>query len=136
MGVTVVGLDRVYHHLDSNCSAAEMIPRMNKACNLVLREAVQKAPDRTGMLRRSIATRVYTEGGDVIGEVYSPLEYAIYVEYGTGQYAEGGNGRKTPWVYMGDDGNFYTTSGQHPQPFLRPALTENKAAIKEILGNA
>ena len=51
--------------------------------------------------------------------------YAPYQEYGTGIYAEAGNGRKTPWVYKRKDGKFITTSGNRPHPFVRPTARED-----------
>lgn len=103
---------------------------LGKSCALIERSAKQKAPKDTGELRRSITSRV---NGNV-GEVFTPLEYAPYVEYGTGLFAEEGNGRKdVPWNYQDDEGNWYSTSGQHPQPFMRPAFQENKRKIVELI---
>ena len=48
-------------------------------------------------------------------------------------FAENGNGRQTPWKYQDDDGNWHTTKGQHPQPFMRPALSENKQNILRVV---
>ena len=56
----------------------------------------------------------------------------IDVEYGTGLFAEAGNGRQTPWSYQDADGQWHTTIGQQPQPFLRPALDANKQKIEQI----
>ena len=37
--------------------------------------------------------------------VGNPLENAIWEEFGTGEYAVNGNGRKTPWRYQDVRGN-------------------------------
>lgn len=103
---------------------------LEQACLLVERSAKQKAPKDTGALARSITSKV--EGLE--GTVYSPLEYAPYVEYGTGLFADGG--RQTPWSYQDGKGNWHTTSGQPPQPFLKPALDENREEILEIIKEA
>ena len=75
----------------------------------------------------------------MVGEVYTPLEYAPYVEYGTGLFAEDGGRKDVPWYFKDDEGNWVKTSGQKPQPFMRPALEENREEIlrliKEALGN-
>jgi HK97 gp10 family phage protein len=92
-----------------------------------------KAPKGTGELRRSITSKVDEEGGDLVGIVYTPLEYAPYVEYGTGLFAEEGGRKDVPWHYQDDEGEWHTTSGQHPQPFMRPALNENREQIIRIL---
>ena len=87
----------------------------------------------TGALQNSIISTVETTNDAVIGYVSTNLEYAPYVEYGTGLFAESGNGRQTPWKYQDDEGNWHTTKGQHPQPFMRPALSENKQNILRVV---
>ena len=95
-----------------------------KSCALVERKAKQKAPKDTGALRQSITSEVEKEDGQWVGTVYTPLEYAPYVEYGTGLFAESGGRKDVPWSYQDDKGDWHTTSGQRPQPFMRPALNE------------
>ena len=105
---------------------------MGKGCALVERKAKQKAPKDTGALRRSITSEVKGENTEVEGSVFTPLEYAPYVEYGTGLFAEQ-RGRSKPWRYEDEEGNWHTTKGQHPQPFMRPALNENREKIVELI---
>lgn len=104
---------------------------LKKSCALVERSAKQLAPKDTGALRRSITSRIEEEDGEKVGIVFTPLEYAPYVEYGTGLFAEGGNGRKdVPWAYEDEKtGELIWTAGQHPQPFMRPALENNREKI-------
>ena len=107
---------------------------MSKAALLVEAEAKKKAPRDNGDLARSITSKVETSGGEVTGTVFTPLFYAPYVEYGTGLFAEDGNGRKdVPWHYKDDKGEWHSTSGQKPQPFMRPALDENREQVLRIL---
>lgn len=131
------GLDDVLKAFDSVASTDEIKSAMGIACALVERSAIQKAPKGYGGssgLRGSIKSKVEVGGTEVRGIVYTPLEYAPYVEYGTGLFAENGNGRKdVPWNYKDDKGNWHSTSGQRPQPFLRPALEENREEILRIL---
>lgn len=88
-------------------------------------------PVDTGNLRNSITHKVDTsEPAAYIG---SNNSYAAYVELGTGEYAEGGGGRPTPWVYQDDKGNWHHTHGQRAQPYLRPALADHKKTYKNIL---
>ena len=63
-----------------------------QACSTVRNAAIQKAPQRTGALKRSIDFEV--QGKE--GVIFSNLEYAPYVEVGTGIFAKEGNGRDTP----------------------------------------
>ena len=106
---------------------------MGRACALIERAAKEKAPKDTGALRRSITSRIEREGNEVIGIVFTPLEYAPYVEYGTGLFAEEGGRQDVPWSYKDDKGEWHSTSGQHPQPFMRPALEENRNRVAEII---
>jgi len=77
---------------------------------------------------------------DNVVRIGTAIEYSPYVEFGTGIYAEGGNGRKTPWFYdykgkKGPKGRRRTV-GQKPQPFLRPALDQRKGDIQGLFETA
>lgn len=91
-----------------------------------------------GILRASITTEI---DGDIV-KTGSSVEYAKYVEFGTGIYAEGGDGRKTPWLWKVESrkwaaifgierGTKILWHGSHPHPFLRPAFDMNKDKIPE-----
>lgn len=62
----------------------------------------------------------------------SPEENAIWEEYGTGEYAVKGNGRKTPWHYKDAKGNWHTTRGKRPNKTLETAYKTKKNAIKSL----
>lgn len=123
------GAEQIIEKLDGLIDESKIEQTLGKACALVERSAKQKAPKDTGELRRSITSKV--NGNE--GVVFTPLEYAPYVEYGTGLFAESGGRTNVPWTYQDDKGEWHTTSGQHPQPFMRPALDENREQIFRIL---
>lgn len=123
------GLEKVIDSLENIAELGNMEDKLAKACALVEREAKKKAPKGNGELRRSITSKVE----ELEGIVYTPLEYAPYVEFGTGLFAENGGRLDVPWNYQDDEGNWHSTSGMHPQPFLRPALEENREKIARIL---
>ena len=83
----------------------------------------------TGTLKRSIRAELVGSNSVEIG---TNLEYAAYVEHGTGLYAFDGAGRAStpehpiPWTYKGSDGLFHTTYGVRPRPFLIPAFNSKK----------
>lgn len=129
MSIDVRGLDELLNSLDSLISEEKIGGALQKACLLVERSAKQKAPKGSGELRRSITSRV---DGDT-GIVFTPLEYAPYVEYGTGLFAENGGRQDVPWNYKDDEGNWHKTSGMKPHPYMRPALEENRSKIVKIL---
>ena len=129
MNIEFEGAEKLIARLDKMSDEAALRKNLETAALLVERSAKQKAPKDTGALRRSISSKV--EGLE--GIVYTPLEYAPYIEYGTGLFAEG-NGRKdVPWNYQDDKGNWHSTSGLKPQPFMRPSLDENREKIVDIL---
>jgi HK97 gp10 family phage protein len=127
------GLSEVLGRLENIASAEELERAMGKACAIVERDAKIKAPKGSGELRRSIQSKIEVDGTDIRGIVFSPLEYAPYVEYGTGIEAESGGRTDVPWCYQDDKGEWHTTSGMPPQPYMRPALDENREEIKRIL---
>lgn len=130
MSVEFENVDGVLKAIGELADVGDLETSLKKACSLVERSAKQKAPKDTGALIRSISSRI--EGTQ--GIVFTPLEYAPYVEFGTGLFAEGGNGRQdVPWWYQDDKGEWHKTSGQKPQPFMRPALEENREEIMRIL---
>ena len=127
--IKVDGMEQVERMLKGVTDPAKIMAALGKCCALVERSAKQKAPKDSGDLRRSITSRVEPDRGIV----FTPLEYAPYVEFGTGIFAETG-GRQTPWAYEDEEtGELIWTHGSKPQPFLRPALNENRAQIKRIL---
>ena len=131
--VEFIGYDQIMTKLSSLYDADGIKSGMGKACATVEAAAKQKAPKDTGALRRSIKSKVETEDMTVEGIIFTPLDYAPYVEYGTGLFAEAGNGRKTGWGYKDDEDNWHYTHGQHPQPYMRPALNENKEKIISVI---
>lgn len=66
----------------------------------------------------------------------SNLFYSVYVELGTGIFAEKGNGRKTPWVWKDFNGKWHFTRGMRAanegKGFLRPAVEEHIDELREI----
>jgi HK97 gp10 family phage protein len=127
------GVEKIFEQLDKIADIPTTKNAMGKACALVERAAKQKAPKGNGALRRSITSKVEVIGSNVIGTVFTPLEYAPYVEFGTGLFAEKGGRKDVPWCYQDDKGEWHTTSGMKPQPYLRPALNENKDGIRRLL---
>lgn len=133
MSIQFEGLSEVLNSITEPISTEKLTQVLTKACLVVERSAKQKAPKGNGALRNSITSEVREEGGEIVGVVYTPLEYAPYVEYGTGLFAEEGGRTDVPWVYCDEKGEFHSTSGMEPQPFMRPALDENREEIMRII---
>jgi len=88
---------------------------------------------RTGNLRNSITHATEENKETITVVVGTSVEYAPYVELGTGKYAEGSNGRGVPWRYQDTKGNWHTTSGMPPRPYLRPAIENHIPEYKDII---
>lgn len=56
----------------------------------------------TGQTKGAWTHHVDEDKGEAV--IGNPLENAIWEEYGTGEYALKGNGRKKPWVYKDERG--------------------------------
>lgn len=131
MAIEIQGVDEITERLEGLVDGEKLRIALGRACSLVERSARQKAPKgKTGDLRKFMSSKV--EGN--IGIVFNTMEYAPYVEFGTGLFAENGGRTDVPWAYEDEEtGELIWTCGSHPQPFLRPALNENREEIKRIL---
>ncbi len=124
--------DAILAELINNGLDAALMPQLEKACLMIEAAAKKNCPVDDGQLRQSIESEVKEENGKLVGYIGSNVEYAPYVEYGTGIYAADGNGRQTPWVYQSADGTYVYTQGNQPQPFLQPAIDDNQSNILEM----
>lgn len=96
----------------------------------------------TGRLRNSITEGISYEGDDIIEDIGTNLEYATYVEFGTGPVGEASakmlpegvtlQYRSDGWVYS-DGERFYYTEGQPADPFLYPAFKQNQNNVTDII---
>lgn len=118
--------------------AAETIGGMMESkAKTYITDAIYSTPSgtyvRTGNLRNSITHDTQENKHDVTIVVGSAVEYAPYVELGTGIYAEDGKGRKTPWKYQDQQGKWHTTRGMPARPYLRPAVENHIREYQEVL---
>jgi len=96
---------------------------------LTANTAKEKAPYRTGNLRRSIHVGdVASTSRSASAMVGTNVVYAKYLEYGTGIFAVRGDGRKKPWRFKGAFG-WRWTRGIKPRPFMRPAWDATRKAV-------
>ena len=124
IGVEIVGGQRLVAHLAE--AIRNIDPKTREALREVAHKVVQDAkalcPVDTGSLQRSIRAEEYppevniyrifvVAGGKIINpKTRKKVDYAAYVEYGT--------------------------SRAPAQPFLRPALEQNRPLLREVLMNS
>nr|DAS75072.1 MAG TPA: putative tail component [Caudoviricetes sp.] len=128
----------------------------NAAKTVVQADAKLRAPANDGELRKRIRVRVKMEGDRVVGEVYTNLKYAPYVEFGTGPIGQANHlgispevsvtYKSNPWYVHEDQidvgsyhfqkiGEFYKMYGQPAQPYLYPALKDNQERVSKNISN-
>ena len=143
--VTIKGIDRLKQRFNEIANM-ELKTAMNKATQLVHGQAKALAPVDKGQLAGSIHMQVKDTGKELQGRVYTNVEYAPYVEFGTGIT---GNGtypykvkglnlvyRNKGWAYYDEDkGEWIYTKGQEAQPYMYPALKMHEKTIKQIFKN-
>ena len=120
-------------HKDEVLAAAKdkIIDWLNSIGQDAASTAAEKAPVDTSTLKNSISHSVDEANQCVY--VGTDVDYAIYHEFGTGKYAEGGAGRQTPWAYQDKEGNWVWTSGVPARHFIQFGATVHQAQYKEML---
>lgn len=129
----IENLDKLLTKLE-NLKTVSVEQAINEACILVENDAKKRCPVDTGELRMSITHEIEeTSENRTTGAVGTNLEYAPYVEFGTGIFSSLGNGRQDRWSYKDAKGEWHSTIGQQPQPYLHPALDDNRDEVKKLI---
>ncbi|GGA31738.1 HK97-gp10 family putative phage morphogenesis protein [Psychrobacillus lasiicapitis] len=133
--MTIKGLNSLIRKLDAlgGNSQKALKTGIRKGTMLVQGDAKELAPVAEidgGLLRGSIQAKVTEKNGDITGKVSTNVEYAAYVEFGTGQRGEGSpSPPKSP-----ENLNYRQDwAGMDAQPYLYPALNQNKERVKAIV---
>lgn len=100
---------------------------LHEASAVLESQVKQNTAVDTGQLKGSWEFAVNeTKGESIIG---SSLENAIWEEFGTGEYALNGDGRKGGWYYVDSKGNGHFTKGKKPRRALHKAFHAKKSTI-------
>jgi len=150
--VEIEGMDNLIKKLEALGGTVlsirkEMVQNMGDVADMMAR----KAPTDTEKLKPNIQVKDDSTDTELLVKAgifaESAINYAIYQEYGTGIYAENGQGRQTPWLWQVKSqkwadifgievGQSVLWHGNQPHPFIRPAWDENKDKIEEKLRSA
>lgn len=104
-----------------------VIAFLHEASNEIVTETQNNVPVDTGQLKGSWEYHVDESAQE--SRIGSPLENAIWNEFGTGIYAANGDGRKTPWLYKDAKGVTHFTRGKKAQHSFQKAFTAKKGII-------
>lgn len=126
---TVKGLDKLHAKFNAiaNINVAKAV---KKATTFVQGQAKELAPFDTGRLKGSIRMKVDVKDSNVIGKVYTNLEYAPYLEFGTGIRGDGS------YPYSPDGLNLTYKKdwkGMKALPYMYPALKGAKNYVKTMI---
>lgn len=111
--------------------SSAIIAWLHEAAGELEAQVKRNTPVDTGQLKGSWDYKVQEHKGEAV--IGSPLENSIWNEFGTGQYALHGDGRKTPWHYQDLKGNWHTTRGKRPIRSLFYAFERAKPKLKSLL---
>lgn len=89
---------------------------------------------RTGKTKNSF--RHHVDEADLVATIGSSDENAIWEEFGTGEHALNGNGRKGGWFYKDEEGHGHFTHGKKPSRAMWNAYTTLKSKIINRIQNS
>ena len=134
--VNIKGLDSLQKHL-KRIQDMDLTDAVTKATIYVHGQAKEFAVFdggySTGHLRESINRSVSKKKTEIVGKVYTNVEYAKYVEFGTGQRGNGSypyaEELEFPLVYKSD------WAGMVAEPFMYPAVKSGRSYVKSVLSS-
>lgn len=114
-----------------------MLDISGNGSKIIINKQRQDVPVDTAATKLSINDHI-TEASDtkVVDEVGPETNYGPYLEYGTGEFAENGKGRKGGWFYVDSKGIGHFTLGMKPRPYVRPSVIGNEQPIVEAISAA
>ena len=90
----------------------------------------------TGQTKNSFKHKVVQTSTGSEAHIGSDYKNAIWEEFGTGEHALAGNGRKGGWVYVDAKGEGHFTRGKRPSRAFWNAFTALKGAIINRIKNS
>lgn len=141
MSESVVGLDKLLKKLNKLGGNVEetLYKSIQQQGEFIKGEAKLLCPVDTGDLRQSINKKITKAEGKIVGIIYTNSQYAGYVEFGTGKVGERTNTntnvsvsyKQDKWLANIPDVGIRWVEGQPAQPYLYPALKNNKTKVLE-----
>jgi len=104
---------------------------LHEAAGELVSQTARNSRVRTGQTKGSWDYVV--DEAELTATIGSPLENAIWEEFGTGEYALNGNGRKGGWYYVDEKGDGHFTHGKKPNRALWNAMETLKPSLQAVL---
>lgn len=105
---------------------------LEESKDILASQSARNSPRKTSALAQSFLNDSVADDKSFTAYIGSTLEYAIWQEFGTGEYALEGNGRKGGWCYKDpSDGKIKFTRGTRPKRMLYNAYQHKKSAVIE-----
>ena len=129
--ITISGIKNLQRKLGNMKSQKAIRFAVSQATALVEGAARAGCSVKTGGLRNSIHMRIEESERRVVGIVYTSMEHAPFVEFGTGVRGDS----SYPYEKRANLTLFYDPEwpGQVAQPFLVPALLSNRNRINKLI---
>jgi len=110
-------------------SVNDMLGIEGTGAKVIVNEQRSLVPFDTAATKLSIDSHIEEMSvKKIVDEIGPETHYAPYLEYGTGEFAESGKGRKGGWMYK-DEKGWHFTLGMRPRPFVRPSILGNELNI-------
>lgn len=104
---------------------------LHSAKDMIANSAAKNSPVDSGKLKKSFLEDSEVDRDEKIAYVGSSLEYSIYQEKGTGEFATKG-GRTGGWAYKDPSGKWHFTKGSKPHNMLKKAFATNKSKVEKL----
>lgn len=106
---------------------------VEEACGELESQVKRNTVVDTGQTKNAWTHHVEIDGAVTNGSVGNPLQNSIWEEFGTGEYALNGDGRKGGWSYKDEEGKWHHTYGKHPRrPFYHAYSVLKNRLIRHI----
>ena len=104
-----------------------LIAGLHDAGSIIMSQTKQNSRVATGQTKNAWDYAV--DEDEMTAAIGNPEENAIWEEFGTGEYAAGGNGRKGGWFYEDEKGEGHFTYGKKPMRMLHNAFVTKKNTV-------
>lgn len=104
-----------------------LIAGLHDAGSIIMSQTKQNSRVATGQTKN--AWDYVVDEGEMTATIGNPEENAIWEEFGTGEYALNGDGRKGGWYYVDEKGDGHFTYGKKPMRMLFNAFVTKKNTV-------